>query len=111
MKNIDYIVGYLRTKGIPSKMIQQIRLALTEDAVQEADNVQWDRIYTAMGLAIRDVYGFGAERIVRCLAKTNEILESVGDEESSWKEEMRRLRDDAGVVVRTGDDRIYIEVD
>lgn len=108
---MDQITGYLRVKGVPQPMIQQIRMALAEDAVREADNVHWDRIYTAFALALRDVYGFGSERIMKCLTKVNDLMLEVTDEGKTWPEHMERLKEETGIVVRNGDDdRLMIEV-
>ena len=92
-------------------MIQQIRVALAQDAVQEADNLHWDRIYTAFGLAIRRSYGYGQQRIMKCMQMVNDIMMEVGDGDRSWHEAMVELKEETGIVVRNGDgDRLIIEV-
>ena len=109
--SLDQITGYLRVKGIPSQMIQQIRMALAQDAVQEADYLHWDRIYTAFALSVRRCYGFGQSRIMKCLQMVNDIMMEMGDGEKTWHEAMVELKEETGIVVRNGDDdRLIIEV-
>ena len=92
-------------------MVQQIRIALAQDAVKEADNLHWDRIYTGFALALRNSYGFGPSRIMKCLEEVNRIMNQMGDGEWTWHEAMVELKDETGIVVRTGDDeRLIIEV-
>ena len=109
--SLDQISGYLKVKGIPPQMIQQIRKALAEDAVREANNLHWDRIYAGFALAIRRCYGFGPKRILKCLQMVNDIMMEVADGKSTWPKNMIELREDTGIVIRTGDDdRLIIEV-
>ncbi len=108
---MDQITTYLRVKGVPSQMIYQIRMALAQDALTEADNVHWDRIFTSIASSLRKCFGFGPTRIMRCLQEVNDTMARVGDNEETWHEIMENLKNDVGIVVRTGgDDRLIIEV-
>lgn len=107
----DQVFGYLRMKGIPPTMVQALRQWLAEDAVQEAEYLHWDRIFTMFASALRETYGFGAERILRCLQTANEIMGDISYGKYTWRNLGEKLKEDTGLVVRTGDDdRVIIEV-
>lgn len=105
----DYVYGLLRSKNINDNTIRQIKECLTWEAVHEASNVQFDRIFTAMCMAIREEYGFGGKKILRAADRANKILISIGESEESWQDLMQNLREETGIIVRTGDDRFVIE--
>ena len=109
MTNIKGIIAYLQAKGIPKSMINEIRLALTNDAVQNSGAVQADRVYTLLALTLREAYGFGHERIFKGLLKFDELnTEAAGD--YCWPQLMERLRDETGIVITTNtEDRIAFE--
>lgn len=109
--SMGQITGYLKVKGVPQQMIQQIRRALAVDAMQEADNLHWDRIYCSIALALRSCYGYGPQRIMKCMQTVNDLMMEVADGKTTWRENMEKLRDETGIVIRTGDDdRLIIEV-
>lgn len=98
-------------KGIPPTMIQTIRQWLAQDAVKEAEYLHWDRIFTVFAMSIRETYGFGAERILRCLQRADDIMKDISDNKTTWHELAVKLKDETGIIVRNGDDdRLIIEV-
>lgn len=113
--NLQQVKAYLAAHGIPRQMVDKIRVVLVNDAIQESDNMKYDRIYTAVALAIRHTYGFGAEKIARCLREFDRICGSVlqgGDgDDRDWTEIMQELKDTTGIVIRTGDEnRLVCEI-
>ena len=109
MLSMKQVTAYLKGRGIPPSMVEQIRLAFANDAVQNSGAVQADRIYTILALTLREAYGFGHERIFKGLLKFDE-LNAQAAEEYIWPKLMERLRDETGIVVNTGaDDRIACE--
>lgn len=104
MTNIKGITAYLQAKGIPKSMINEIRIALTNDAVQQSTAVQADRVFTIVALTLREAYGFGYKRIFEGLKKFDELNQMAADD-YIWPELMERLRDETGIVVKSGDDQ------
>lgn len=104
MNNLKGITAYLQAKGIPKSMINEIRLALTNDAVKQSISVQADRIFTIVALTLREAYGFGYKRIFDGLKKFDELNQQAADD-YIWPELMERLRDETGIVVKSGDDQ------
>ena len=103
------VTAYLRQKGIPPSMVEQIRLAFANDAVQNSAGVQADRIYTILALTLREAYGFGHERIFKGLQKFDE-LNGQAAESYEWPDLMKRLQDETGIVITTNtDERIAFE--
>lgn len=109
---IKEVTGYLRMRGIPKPMIDQIRNALIYDSVTESNNIKADRIFAACALAARRAYGFGPERIMRLLREFDHVMGAVGEmEDRDWTDVMEELREETGIIVRTGgDDRLIVEV-
>lgn len=108
------IMGYLSMRGIPRKMINQIRMHLTYDAVTQSDAIKYDRFMTAAGLMLREEFGFGQKRIHRALKHLDDILVCVSDDtdnERAWPKVMEKLRDEVGIIIRSGDDnRLVMEI-
>lgn len=108
--SLQQITGYLKARGIPKQMIDQIRMSLTYDAVTQSKDIQYDRIYTGIGLMLRKEYGFGRERILRGLKCFDDTVGSVLDPDKDWTTVMDELRDDVGIIIRSGDEnRLVIE--
>lgn len=102
--------AYLAARGIPKQTVNEIRMQLTYDAITQAKDLQYDRIYASIGLMLHEEFGFGRQRVVRGMKKFDEIAGSVLDPETDWTDVMNRLRDDVGIIVRTGDgDRLVVE--
>lgn len=113
--NLATVKAYLAAHGIPRTMVDNIRTVLINDAIQESNAMKYDRIYTAVALAIRHEYGFGPERILRGLREFDRICGSVlGNEERDerpWTEIMEELKEETGIVIHTGDEnRLICEV-
>lgn len=111
-RDVEHI---LRLYGVPDHLAKRLRVALTNDAIQEATAMKYDRLYTAMALAARRAYGFGPERIVRFLRTFDGIAGSVltdeGHDERDWTDIMQELREETGIVIQTGDDnRLILEI-
>lgn len=103
------VTAYLRQKGIPPSMVDQIRLAFANDAVQNSNGVQADRIYTLLALTLHEEYGFGHQRIFRGLQRFDQ-LNAEAAESYKWPELMERLQDETGIVIAANtDERIAFE--
>lgn len=109
---LQQAVALMRAKGFSKEAIRQIRMVLTYDAVTEANNIQYDRIYAAVALAIRKEFGFGPRRILRVLKRFDQICGSVlpENEDKAWTDIMEELKDDTGIIIRNGDERLVVEV-
>ena len=110
---IKQVEMYLLQKGIPRSMIQNIRISLTYDAVTQGHDIQYDRIFTGIALMLRKEFGFGPERIIRGLRRfDNECGSVIDDPEKDWGDLMKELKDETGIVIRTGDDdRLICEIE
>jgi len=111
--NMKGVTMYLRSRGIPPSMVRQIQLVLVHDAITQGRAMQYDRIYAGIALMLRKCYGFGLERIMRGLHCFDDIAGSVIDNpEKDWTDIMQELKDETGIVVRSGDgDRVFFEID
>lgn len=114
-QNLQAVDTYLAAHGIPRHIVKKIRIALTNDAIQESTAMKYDRIYTGIALAIRRAYGFGAERIIRGLREFDKVCGSVltddGPDDRDWTDIMQELKDETGIVIHTGDDdRLVLEI-
>lgn len=102
---VKNLTGYLRARGIPQSMIEQIRICFVNEALAESSNMKYDRIYTAIALMLRRAYGFGHVRIFRGMQAFNDVMASVSrdDDPMEWEELMAELDRDTGIVIRTAD--------
>lgn len=103
------VTAYLKSRGIPQSMVNEIRIAFANDYVQNGGAIHSDRIFTLVALMLHEEYGFGYQRIFRGLQKFDE-LNAQAAEDYIWPQLMERLRDETGIVVNTGaEDRIAFE--
>lgn len=84
--NIVGLDGYLRSHGIPQKMIVKIKGAILHEALHESDALNVDRIYTAVALALRRNYKFGPQRIMKVLQELDKTLGPALGDEDKWKQ-------------------------
>lgn len=104
------ITCYLKVKGVPKQMIEEIRMHLAYDAVTQGKAVQYDRIYTAVAIVLRKAFGFGPQRILKGLRCFDETVGSVLEPDADWTDLMDWLRDETGIIVRTdAEDRVVVE--
>ena len=107
------IMGYLAAKGIPKPMVQQIRQALTWDAVQESKSVQMDRIYCGVARMLWHKQGFDQEKILESLEALCDEFKLVLDEGETWEKLQAELADEMGLAIRSeridGEDRFVVE--
>lgn len=103
--------------SVPTKAFDMFREALIYDAVTQGKDVKYDRIFCGIALMLHDEFGFGARRIFRGLSKFDEVCGSVlqtdedGNDIADWPDLMQRLKDETGIVIRTGDDnRLIVEI-
>lgn len=111
MANLTYqqVSALLRAKGFSKSAIERMRIAMINDAVQNAHDIHSDRIFTLIALMLKECYGFGQVRIFRGLKKFDELCDSVLNAKE-WPEIMQELRDKTGIVISTNsDDRLVFE--
>lgn len=113
LPSMKQVHAYLASRGIPRSMVRNIQMVLVHDAITQGRAMQYDRIYAAMALMLRKCYGFGLERILKGLHCFDDIAGSVIDNpEKDWTDVMQELKDETGIVVRSGDgDRVFFEID
>ena len=110
---MSQVYPYLLGHGIPRQMIDSIRVSLIYDAMTEAHNIAYDRIYTGIALMLNDVFNLSAEQILDGLTYFDKVCaEVIMDPDhkapKDWMDHMDRLREETGIVVYTGDDKRLI---
>ena len=111
---MQYVYAYMLKHNIPKPMIDAIRTSLIYDALTEADDLKYDRIYTGIAVALRKELGFGPDRIVRVLRRFDEVCGSVldvdenGEDTANWTAIMEWLKEETGIVIHAGDDKRLI---
>lgn len=101
------VKGYLKTHGVSPNMIDAIRIAMTEDAVQSGKDIQADRIYTLIALMLHDCYSMGQKRIIKGLQYFDQLC-GLTAEEYPWEKLMEELHEKTGLVIHSGDDERLI---
>lgn len=95
---------YLLKHNIPPAMVDNIRAAFVNDAVREAQDMKYDRIYSGIALMLRQEFGFGAKRIMRGMRRFDGLCTKVAHDEITWEELMGELDRETGIVIRTDDE-------
>lgn len=102
--NLDMkqVTMYLKRHGIPQNMVESIRIAMTQDAVQNGNDIQTDRIFILLALVLHDCYGMGQKRIIKGLQMFDDYCGRIADD-LEWKDIMKELHDKTGLIVRTNE--------
>lgn len=101
--------AYLRARyGIPQSMLEQIRIALAEDALADGEDMGFNRLYTAVVLMMHRVYGLEGDELVKGLAGLDEIMDWVVKKGVSWEEIMKTTYEETGILVQHGADGDWI---
>lgn len=107
--SVSMIMAYLKRKGVPKNMMEEIRVALLEDAVVNGESIQYDRVFTAMGLMLKRCLGLDSQKILECLDCYDKINGLVVRGEKNWTELMSELEEETGIVIHTSQDRLICE--
>lgn len=102
--NMKQVTVYLAKHGIPKTMVNEIRMAFMNDAIENGGNIQADRIYTSVALMLHRAFGFGAKRIFKGLRCFDDLNGSV-NEDATWHQLMQELEEETGIIIRSGEDK------
>lgn len=114
-KGANEVIGryaiYLAKKGVPYSFVDKMVNEITDTCLKESDALRMERVFTALALAIRRTYGFGAYRISKGMAAFSRILEETADDKVTWPELMEILDRETGLIVRQGstEERLGVE--
>lgn len=98
------VCNFLRARyAIPQSTFEQIRLTLAQEALLDAEDMMYNRIYSAVILALHRAYGFGQIRINRLLRELDNVSSWVTDKNVPWSEIMRVLDEETGIIIRRGE--------
>lgn len=101
MKQVNAL---MRKKGFAQPVIDSIRVAMIQDALQNASNIQDDRLYTLFAYTLNECFGFGQKRIYKALQKVDEVTGEIARGEIEWPDLMAKLQERTGVAIVSGDD-------
>lgn len=93
---------------VPPTLIEQIMLILTNDAIREAEAMQYDRVLAGFALALARTYGWGAKRIVRVLKEFDSLAGHLSESEETWTDIMAELDERTGIVVHPSDGKRFV---
>jgi len=106
----ENLTKILQAYNIPPSTIRLLREAFMYDAVQQARDFKYDRIYCCIGLSLFNVFGFGARRIIKLLTEFDRLCGAINGNEQTWEDVMRDLHKKVGLLVRTDEDnRLILE--
>lgn len=114
-KGANEVIGrhmiYMAKHGIPSSYVNKMINEITDTCLKESDALRMERVFTALALALRRTYGFGAARIARGMAAFSRILEDTADDKITWPELMKILDQETGLIIRQGstEERLGVE--
>lgn len=104
----------LRMYGVPKTMVDSILADLILYSVTEGKDLKYDRIYSGVALMLYRRYKLSGPEILEGLREFDRICGSVldkdenGEDIANWTKLMEELRDETGIVIRTGDDNRLI---
>jgi 3-deoxy-D-arabino-heptulosonate 7-phosphate (DAHP) synthase class II len=97
------VYAYLASKGIPKPMMHTIRDILADEAVREADNIRYNRIYTAIAIMLHRHLGFGRKRTLDALHYFDDLCGEMLNTDKNWGDLMKELDEELHIVIRCGD--------
>ena len=94
---------------VPDTLIKELRMVYCDRSVQDAEEVKMNRIYTVAALALRRytaVKGvtWGRKRLIEWLQTFSDLYEQFVNSGDRWHDLMLTLRNEAGIVIRTGEE-------
>lgn len=101
---------YLLQHNIPPQRVNELLYVFTSDAIEEADRIIYDRVYSLTALMLHDVLGFGAKRIFKCLEYMSKRMHDVSAVKGDWSTYAGELREKTGIVVNSdSENRMLME--
>ena len=94
-------------KGIPKQTICSIIEQLTDNAIENANDIMIDRIYSVIALSVHDFFGTDHEKTMEFMHFFDGIVGKVKNNEEDWSDVMERLDTELGIVVHSGEDGKY----
>ena len=100
----------LRAKyKVPETVIKELRMVYCDRSVQDAEEVKMNRIYTVAALALRRYtavkgVAWGRKRLIEWLQTFSDLYEQFIKSGDRWHDLMLTLRNEAGIVIRTGEE-------
>lgn len=114
-KSIDDFRLFLnKYYSVPVKTFNMFMESLIYYSVTEADFVKYDRIFSGVAIMLWRRYKLSGPEILEGLREFDRICGSVldkdenGEDIANWTKLMEELRDETGIVIRTGDDNRLI---
>lgn len=101
---------FLRAKyKVPETVIRGLRVAYADRSVRDANEIKMNRLYSVAALALRrytDEKGdaWGTKRLMEYLQTFSDLYEAFVMNDDKWPDLMKALRDEAGIVIRTGEE-------
>ena len=93
---------------VPDTLIKELRMVYADRSVQDSEEIKMNRIYSVAALALRRctaVKGstWGSKRLIEYLNTFSDLYEQFVKSGDHWSDLMHTLRDEAGIVIRTGE--------
>lgn len=94
---------------VPDALLRQYRVVCADKAVQDGTEVKMNRIYSITALALarytrKKGYKWGIKRLTEFLNFFSELYEEFVNGDDSWRKLMETLRNETGIVIRTGEE-------
>lgn len=93
---------------VPDVLIDQMLLIMTNEAIREAQAMQYDRVLAGFALALARLHGWGQQRIVRVLREFDDIAGQLGESGDSWTDVMEELDERTGIVIHPADGKRFV---
>lgn len=95
---------------VPPKLLDQLRIALTQEAIKDSSSLRYDRILTGIAVAAKRSFPqFGAGRILKLLTAFDALAGEVQEDDGGWAKVMEWLDNETGIVVQDDPDRFIAE--
>lgn len=106
--------GYLKARGISDQMIRTMRIVYADRSVRDGADVKMNRLYSVFALGLARYTAskkdrWGTKRITELLQVVSDLYEDFVKRDDDWVNLMQTLRDEVGIVIRTGEegDEVY----
>lgn len=94
---------------VPDTWLKELRAAYADHAVRDSEEIKMNRIYSVAALALRRYTNskkdpWGTKRLLEYLQTFSDLYERFVTSGDNWAHLMKELRDEAGIVIRTGEE-------
>ena len=106
-QNSRQIYAWLKAQyGIPQAVLNEIRVAIAQDAAADGEGLAYDRFLTMLAVALNRRHHWGEKRITDIITDIFQIADDVNTGKVTMQGLMKEIADNTGLIIRTDRDGV-----